>query len=422
MFIDRVTIHVASGAGGDGAVAFRREKFVPLGGPAGGDGGHGGAVFLEADPQRNTLMDFRYRRHFRAQAGARGRAKNQFGKSALDLVIPVPVGTVVLDATSQEGLADLNAPGLRVLLAKGGKGGRGNARFATPTARAPHYAEPGQPGAARDLVLELRLLADVGLVGLPNAGKSSLLAAISAATPKIADYPFTTIEPNLGVVRWPDGDGFVVADIPGLIAGASQGAGLGHEFLRHVERTRLLLHLVDVAEPDPIGACTTIARELAAYSETLGQRPRLIVPNKIDLLAERALLAAWRARWEEAGFQVFPLSSATREGIDALLNAVRALLPTLPLPALALPEAHPPSAEEPPPAPFRIHTPGAGRFVIESERLERLIALSDLSHLGALDRLHRILERWGVMLALRERGIAHGDEVRVGDFGFEWLD
>ncbi len=338
MFIDLARIQVKAGDGGNGCVAFRREKFVPKGGPAGGDGGRGGDVILVADPDLNTLLPFRYRRRFAARRGAHGEGSGRSGRSGADLVIPVPVGTMVLDDDTGEPVADLIAPSQRLTVARGGRGGRGNAHFATPTHRAPREAEPGGEGEGRWLRLELRLLADVGLVGLPNAGKSSLLTRISAARPKVAGYAFTTTEPVLGVVPLPDAPGIVVADIPGLIEGAHRGAGLGSEFLRHIERTRLLVHVVDLAGHDPEGQLSTVERELAMHAPPLDSRPVIVAANKMDLPEARARWEAFAAGLAARGQRAVAISAATGEGIPALLAAVLGALRASP----------PPGAEERP--------------------------------------------------------------------------
>lgn len=322
MFIDFARIHVKAGDGGRGCVSFRREKFVPKGGPDGGDGGAGGNVVLRADEGLHTLTDFRYRRHLRAQRGGHGQGANRAGRSAPDLVVPVPVGTVVRDAATGELIADLTEHGQTVVVARGGRGGRGNARFATPTRRSPRYAEPGGKGEERELTLELRVLADVGLVGLPNAGKSTLLSRISAARPKIADYPFTTLHPHLGLVRVDEGASFVAADIPGLIEGAHRGAGLGHRFLRHVTRTRALVVVLDAASADPVADYATVRVELAAYDRRLADLPHLVAANKVDLPEARARIGAIRRTLEAQGVEVVPISAATGEGVAALVRAV----------------------------------------------------------------------------------------------------
>ena len=326
MFFDRARVYVKAGDGGRGCVAFRREKFVPKGGPSGGDGGRGGDVTLLADPDLNTLLAFRYKRIYRAARGAHGEGARRAGRSGQDLTIRVPVGTSVLDEGTDTLLADLTQPGESVIVARGGRGGRGNAHFATPTRRTPTNAEPGEAGEERRLLLELRLLADVGLVGLPNAGKSSLLARISAARPKIAEYPFTTVEPVLGVVPLPDAPGVVVADIPGLIEGAHRGAGLGHEFLRHIERTRVLVHVVDLSGPDPLAAVSTVERELELHAPELRAKPTLVAANKLDLPEARDRWQAFAASLRERGRTVLPLSAATGEGVPALLTALVSLL------------------------------------------------------------------------------------------------
>ncbi|HYM91113.1 MAG TPA: GTPase ObgE [bacterium] len=322
MFIDLAHIQVKAGNGGNGCVAFRREKFVPKGGPSGGDGGRGGDVILVADPGLNTLLPFRYRRRFAAGRGAHGEGSGRAGRAGKDLMIPVPVGTTVHDEATGRQLADLVSPGHRVTVAEGGRGGRGNAHFATPTRQAPRNAEPGGEGEERRVRLELRLLADVGLVGLPNAGKSLLLSRISAARPKVADYPFTTTEPVLGVVPLPNAPGIVVADIPGLIEGAHRGAGLGHEFLRHIERTRVLVHVVDLAGDDPERQLATVERELALYAPPLDDRPTIVAANKMDLPLARARWDAFAAYLASRGRTVLPISAATGEGVAALLRTV----------------------------------------------------------------------------------------------------
>lgn len=328
MFIDRATIKVKSGAGGPGAVTFRREKYVPYGGPSGGDGGNGGSVILEATEDLQTLLDFRYKKEFVAEPGGNGQSKNMFGKNAANLTIRVPVGTVVYNADTNDLLADLSHAGETFVAAPGGKGGKGNAHFATPTNRAPQYAEPGTPGVELNLRLELKLLADVGLVGLPNAGKSTLISVISAAKPKIADYPFTTLYPNLGVVRVGPEQSFVVADVPGLIEGASEGAGLGHQFLRHLQRTRLLLHIVDIAPfdegVDPVAQAKAIAAELKKYDPELYAKPRWLVLNKLDMvpIEERAARVKDFVKRMRYKGPVYEISALTREGCEGLIRDI----------------------------------------------------------------------------------------------------
>ena len=324
-FIDECTIDVRAGKGGDGKAAFRREPNVPRGGPAGGDGGNGGSIILVADEQLGTLLDLRYQRTYKAKHGEPGFDRDKYGASAPDVLVRVPVGTVVYDIDSGEQLADLSAIGQRFVAAQGGKGGRGNIHFATSTYQAPTKSEPGEPGQERRLRLELKLLADAGLVGYPNAGKSTFISAVSRARPKIADYPFTTLVPNLGVVGLPGGRSFVLADIPGLIEGASEGHGLGHRFLRHVERTRVLLHLIEVsAEPgrDPLHDYDVINRELARYSPELAKRPQIVALSKMDLTETREAYESWRDQFAARGIELHAVSAATGHGVQDLLEAL----------------------------------------------------------------------------------------------------
>jgi GTP-binding protein len=330
LFVDEVDIHVVAGDGGNGCVAFRREKYVPRGGPSGGDGGRGGSVYIVASPHTNTLVNYRFHPEFAAERGQHGMGSNRTGHDGRDLELPVPVGTVVWEETGDPVerwrlVADLAQEGQRVLVARGGRGGRGNARFATSTNRAPRRHEPGAPGEAKHLRLELKLLADVGLVGFPNAGKSTLIARVSAARPKIADYPFTTLTPNLGVVRLSEDRSFAVADVPGLIEGAHRGLGLGHRFLRHLERTKLLVHVVDVSGAsgrDPAADLDVVRRELALFQPALAARPQIVAANKIDAVADRAGIVPLERRASELGLPVYRVSGATGEGVPALLEAM----------------------------------------------------------------------------------------------------
>jgi GTP-binding protein len=323
-FLDRARIVVKGGDGGNGVTAFRREKFVPRGGPSGGDGGRGGSVYLESTDQLNTLLQFRFNPEYRAGRGGHGEGSNRSGRDGEDVTVLVPVGTLVTDADTGEPLYDFSAPGLRVCIAPGGRGGRGNARFATSTNRAPRYHEDGQPGAVKVLDLELKLIADVGLVGFPNVGKSTLISRISAARPKIADYPFTTLEPNLGVVTYDEEKTFVVADIPGLIEGAHAGTGLGLEFLRHVERTKLLLHVVDVSSTgrDPVEDFLIIAREIELYKSGLLDKPQMVAASKIDAVDDPARVARLREFVEERGLEMFEISAVTGQGLGRLVGAL----------------------------------------------------------------------------------------------------
>jgi GTP-binding protein len=417
-FIDQAEVTVAAGDGGDGLVAWRREKYVPKGGPAGGDGGHGGSIYLEATPELSTLVEFRYRRSFSAHSGKPGGSSNKSGKSGEDLTIAVPVGTLVFKVTEQQKdfLADLKEPGARVLAAKGGRGGLGNQHFATSVRQAPRFAERGEPGERFTLQLELRLLADCGIVGVPNAGKSTLLSVISAARPKIADYPFTTLEPQLGVVRVSDEDSFVMVDVPGLVEGAHEGVGLGDQFLRHVERTRALVHLLDGAKPldEIIADKETIESELAAWNPKLREKPTLLVLNKLDLPDARESLHQLRA--------LFPgirgISAATGEGVRDLTLAVARTIAAAPMPEIvAPPAAHialvPASA-------FRIERGPDGAFAVFGERIERLAAMTDFESDEALARFERALAKMGVEERLRELGAEEGDTVRIGQYEFTY--
>ena len=326
MFIDKAKIFVKAGDGGNGCVAFHREKFVPMGGPSGGDGGKGGDVILVADSHLQTLMDFKYKKHYKAERGQHGQGGNKKGKDGEDLIIKVPVGTVVKDAQTGEIIADLVEEGQSVIVAKGGKGGRGNAAFKSPTNQAPLTAEPGEKGEERWIELELKLIADVGIIGFPNAGKSTLISVLSKARPKIADYPFTTLTPVLGVLQLDVNDFLVLADIPGLIEGASEGHGLGHEFLRHIERTKFLIHLIDVSdfrERDPIDAFNIINKELENYSPDLLKKPQIVVANKIDALSDKSLIDKLEKYFTEKGYPFVAVSLITKEGVDKLINILR---------------------------------------------------------------------------------------------------
>lgn len=430
MFVDEVSIHVKAGDGGDGATSFRREKHVPRGGPDGGDGGRGGSVVMVADPNLTTLIDFRYKREYKAGRGENGSGNQKHGANGADVELRVPVGTLVTDTPTGETVADFVRPWQRETVARGGIGGRGNARFATSTHQTPRFSEKGEPAEERDLRLELKLLADVGLIGFPNVGKSTLIARISAAKPKIADYPFTTLVPNLGVVRVDD-HSFVVADIPGLIEGAHTGAGLGHQFLRHVERTRLLVHLIDasgLSGREPWEDFQTVNRELAAYSERLAERPQLVALNKADMPDAAPLVAELRPRLEAEGYTVFPISALTGEGVQPLLYAISERLKELPL------EAPPAEVEV-----VRFTGPEeegwevelleeAGKdgeprtWLVRGKRIERLVAMTDLENEAGVRRLQRLLERMGVVGRLRDMGAVDGDTVRIGATEFDFVD
>ncbi|MBI3287609.1 MAG: GTPase ObgE [Chloroflexi bacterium] len=418
MFYDEAKIYVEAGAGGNGAMSFRREKYVPRGGPDGGNGGKGGDVYLVVDPQMNTLLAFRRRRHFRAERGGHGKGKKQYGKQGADLEIAVAPGTIVRDAESGELLADLTQPGQPALVARGGRRGRGNAAFASPSYQAPRLAEKGEPGQVRWLQLELKLLADVGIVGVPNAGKSTLLAAVTAAKPKIADYPFTTLEPNLGMVELDDGRSFVLVDIPGLIEGAHAGAGLGDQFLRHIERTRLLIHLLDGLSNDPLREFESIHRELALFNPTLAEKPRLVALNKIDLPPARAQIDPVREQLRGKGIDLYPISAVSGEGVRVLLYKAADLLDQIPkeTPREPVALAHREARED---GSFRIQREPGG-YRIRGARAERLVAMTDFRYSESILKLHQELKALGVVKALEEAGIKPGDTVYVGELELEW--
>ncbi|KKM11187.1 GTPase ObgE [Clostridiales bacterium PH28_bin88] len=422
MFYDRAKIYVKGGDGGNGVVAFRREKYVPKGGPSGGDGGRGGDVVLVTDPGLRTLVDLKYKRHYKAERGEHGQGKNMHGKSSEDLEIRVPPGTLVKDADTGEVLADLVEEGQRQVVARGGRGGRGNARFASAQNRVPTLAEKGEPGEERWLELELKLLADVGLVGFPNVGKSTIISMISAARPKIADYPFTTLVPNLGVVRVDEGRSFVVADIPGLIEGAHQGAGLGHDFLRHVERTRLLVHVLDTAETegrDVLQDFTTINRELALFNQRLAGRPQVVAANKMDLPGAAEKLVLLKNELEPR-YRVFPVSATTGEGLAELVMYLGRLLEELPEEKTVRDEAVVHRVEVPAER-FRVAKED-GIYVVSGREVERHMAMTDLDNEQALRRFQRILAKMGVDDALRGEGARPGDTVRIGGVEFDFVE
>ncbi len=422
MFLDEVRIVVRAGAGGDGASTMRREAHVPRGGPDGGDGGRGGSVYLRVDAGQTTLRDFRYKHHFVATPGGAGERQKRHGKAGEDLYLLVPPGTAVVDEATGALIADLVAVGQEAMVARGGRGGLGNVHFATAIHQAPRHAQRGEPGEENTVRLELRLIADVGLVGLPNAGKSTLLAALTAARPKIASYPFTTLEPNLGVLDLGVDDGRrpTIADVPGLIEGASDGAGLGHAFLRHVERTRVLLHVVDGAARDPQWDHDIIRDELEAHDPGLLAKPMLVVFNKMDLPAAQAAWPEFERAQHDAGRQAVAISADTGEGLDALRAAVGAMLPD----AATL-------AEPPDPAGVVVHRLEAAGdgftierdetgFVVRGKRIERLALQTNFDNEESAERFQRELLRLGVDAALRKARVRPGDDVRVGEVALAW--
>ena len=417
MFYDEARIHVRAGDGGDGCVAFRREKFVPFGGPAGGDGGSGGDVVLYVDTHLNTLHRFSKKRHFRAANGVHGQGKNRHGASGSATRIPVPPGTVVYAEDAGNLLGDLFEAGAELVVVSGGRGGRGNARFASSTDQAPRVAEHGEPGEELWLRLELKLLADVGIVGLPNAGKSTLLAAVTAARPKIAGYPFTTLQPNLGVVVLDDQTEFVLADIPGLIEGASEGKGLGHEFLRHIERTRVLIHLIDGLSADPLGDFEVINRELASFGRGLADKPQIVALNKIDMPEVRGRWEGIEAALKKAGHSPVAVSALAREGTRELLYRAAQMLAEMPAvkKALEIPVFRLGEDEEA----FTVVHEEDG-FRVQGVRVERFAAMTVWNLEESVRRLLRDLERQGITDALEEAGVKPGDTVRIGEKELVW--
>ncbi len=428
-FVDRVKIFVKAGDGGNGCVSFRREKYVPKGGPDGGDGGDGGFVFLRANPSVSTLIEFVNKRKFMAENGKHGMGKKMKGRNGKDLFIDVPVGTVVKDAVTGEVIADLNEPGKIVCVARGGRGGRGNAHFATSTKQAPLIAERGEKGESRWLELELKILADVGLVGYPNVGKSSLISRISNARPKIANYPFTTLIPNLGVVKYDDFS-FVVADIPGLIEGASEGVGLGNVFLRHVERCYLIAHVIDVSgyeREDPVRDYFVIREEMKKYSPFLLEKPEIVVANKIDLIGKEELEKILKRLRDATDREVIPVSAVTGEGIDLLVSKLASIVREM---KVEKPERKEERFVKPSPVwrrlPEKFHLEvvkeDEGYWVVEGENLRVWIERFDLNQRDARLMLLQVLEKNGLNNKLKEAGVKEGDVVRIGDFEFEYRE
>ena len=426
MFVDEATIKARSGDGGRGAVSLRREKHVPRGGPDGGNGGRGGAVIVRADVRLTTLVDLQYKRRYQAESGADGAGGLKNGSDAEDVLIRVPVGTVVTDRATGTILVDLTEDGQTEVVARGGKGGRGNAVFATSTRQTPRFAEKGEPGESCDLRLELKLLADVGIVGMPNGGKSTLIARVSSARPRIADYPFTTLTPNLGVVSLAPGESFVVADVPGLVEGASEGKGLGHQFLRHLERTRVLVHVLDCSGMTgraPLDDFDAVNGELARYGSRLRELDQLVALNKTDLPTAAEVIEEVQPALVERGYAVFPISAVTGAGVPALMYALGAKVKSLPS---ATPLAQPKSTEvvrftaEPEEA-WEAQRVNEHEFVITGKRIERLVVMTDLSREADVERFQGILESMGVVRRLRELGAEEGDSVRIGaeEFDFE---
>lgn len=423
MFIDKAKIAVEAGDGGNGIASFRREKFVASGGPNGGDGGRGGNIVFIVDNNLNTLIDFRYRRKFKAARGDNGQKNNMYGRSAADTFVKVPSGTLVKDEETGQVIADLTEVGQTVIVAKGGRGGRGNSHFVSSTHQAPTFCEKGEPGEHRSVVLELKLLADVGLVGYPSVGKSSILASVSAAKPEIAAYHFTTLVPVLGVVSLQEGANFVLADIPGIIEGAHEGAGLGHEFLRHVERTKVLIHVLDISGQegrDPIADFQQINKELKLYSEKLARRPQLIAANKMDLPEAQENIERVTAYLEKQGHEIFPVSAATGEGLQPLLWRAYQLLQDYVEEVDTSSETVVYQAK--PADEITISRTDDGAFVVSGKGIEKLVAMINFDNDEGLRRFQLTWRRLGLDERLKERGIKEGNTVRISDMEFEYKE
>ena len=427
MFADRATIYVRSGKGGDGHVSFRREKYVPDGGPDGGDGGRGGDVIFQVDEGLNTLTDFRHIRKYQAQDGEPGGKKNCRGKNGSDIIIKVPAGTVIKEANSGKVITDMSGDNKRIILLTGGRGGNGNQHYATPTMQAPKYAQPGQPAKELTLQLELKVIADVGLVGFPNVGKSTFLSRVTNARPKIANYHFTTLNPNLGVVDFEDGDGFVIADIPGLIEGASEGVGLGYEFLRHIERTKVMIHMVDAAGSegrDPIADIYAINKELTAYNEEIAHRPQVIAANKTDLIyeGENEIVEKLRKEFEPQGMKVFPISAVSGKGVKELLYYVREELRGLDEKPIVFEQEYFPdemllTGDEPYTVTYDEET---GEYVVEGPRIEKMLGYTNLESEKGFVFFQNFLKENGILQELIDMGIQEGDTVRMYGLSFDY--
>jgi GTP-binding protein len=429
MFIDKAKIYVKAGDGGNGQVAFRREKYVPAGGPAGGDGGRGADIIFVVDEGLRTLVDFKYKKHFKAERGEHGRSKAQHGAGAEDMVVRIPPGTIIIDDDTKEILADLTRQGERFIVAKGGRGGRGNMRFSTPVNPAPEIAENGEPGQERYIVLELKVLADAGLVGFPSVGKSTFLSVVSAAKPKIAAYHFTTLTPNLGVVEVGDGRSFALADLPGLIEGAHEGVGLGHQFLRHVERTRVILHVVDMSGSegrDPVDDWKQINQELKLYNPKLEERPQIVAANKMDIPESAENLERFQKEVGDAyGVSIFPISAVTNQGIQNVLYAVADLLDTIPVAPLV--EEVEEAVErkiykfEEEEESFEIRREN-DLFIVESPKIEKLVKMTNFTREDSAQRFAHIMRKMGVDAALRKKGAEPGSTVKIGELEFDFTD
>ena len=424
MFTDYAKIIIKSGNGGDGAITFRREKYVAAGGPDGGDGGRGGSIYFKVDPNANTLIDFRFTKKFKAQNGENGSGANKYGKSGEDLYINVPIGTIIKDVETGKVVADLSKPGQEELVLKGGKGGKGNSHFATSTRQVPRFAQAGEEGEEKEVILELKLLADVGLLGFPNVGKSTFLSVVTDAKPKIANYHFTTIEPNLGVVKTKNGDSFVIADIPGIIEGASAGVGLGIQFLRHVERTRLLLHVIDVSGTEgryPVQDFYTINEELKKYSEKLSSRKQIIVANKIDILQDDSNYKQLEELAKKENLEIYKISGATGEGVEKLLNRVSEVLKTLPKEELVEVEERVVYTLDEDKDGFIVRKDG-DKFIIEGKAINRLMGRINVDDNESMYYFQKNLKSLGIEDELKKQGIKEGDLVQILNWTFEWYE
>ena len=421
MFVDRVKIHVKGGDGGDGFVSFYRAKYITHGGPDGGDGGKGGSVIFVGDDSMNTLMDFRYKRMFKAEPGQAGAKRNRFGKDGEDIIIKVPKGTVIREASTNKIMADIATSNEPVVLIKGGKGGRGNQHFATPTRQAPRYAEPGQKSKEYDVILELKLIADVGLIGFPNVGKSTFLSMVTNANPKIANYHFTTLSPNLGVVQLNSGKDFVLADIPGIVEGASQGVGLGIEFLRHVERTKAFIHVVDAAAiegDDPVENVKKINNEIISYNPELAKRPQVIAANKTDIPGSEENVARLKAEFEPQGIKVIPISAATNTGLNAVIEEVRKILDDYPDDIVFEPEYEEFDDVSAGNEPYTIEVFDGNYYVVSGVGVEKMMGYTNLEDENGFAFFQRYLREKGIIEALEKKGIEEGDTVRIYDLEF----
>lgn len=424
MFVDYTKIIIKSGDGGNGAVSFRREKYVAAGGPDGGDGGKGGNIYFEVDPDSNTLIDFRYNRKFKAENGENGSGNHKYGKGGEDLVVKVPKGTIVKDVETGKVIADLSEDGQKELILPGGRGGKGNSHFATSTRQAPRFAQDGEKGIEKEVILELKLLADVGLIGFPNVGKSTLLSRVTAATPKIANYHFTTIHPNLGVVKLDYGDSFVLADIPGVIEGASEGIGLGIQFLRHIERTRLLLHVIDCSGSEgrnPVEDFHIINKELKNYSEKLSTRKQIIVANKLDIMQDETGYKELEKLAKKEEIEIFRISAVTGEGIKELFNYVANVLKTLPKENLIDVEDRVVYTLEEEKQGFDVEIVD-GEFIVTGPAIEKLMGRINIGDNESMAYFERNLNELGINDKLREMGIKEGDTVKFLEWEFEWFD